>query len=369
MKSLYIHVPFCIRKCDYCDFVSFPGMDKSTIDRYVDAVCEECRAKEEFLSEGISTLYFGGGTPSLLSPAQVERIFSAISHVSYYFPDGQEITIEANPDTVDVDKLAGYRISGINRISLGAQSFDDRLLKILGRIHTVKDTVNAYNCAREAGFDNLNLDLMFALPNQSLSDWEETLKISISLKPEHLSVYNLQVEESTPMWKKRYSPNAADEKLVFPDEDEDAEMYLFALRYLQQNGFNRYEISNFALDGKECRHNIAYWENRDYLGIGVAAHSCINGKRWANTTSLKRYLTSPESAVEEITPATDLSRRQETLFLGLRLSKGVETKHFEGFEKDVDELLREELIEEKDGRYRLTEQGVLLGNQVFAHFV
>jgi oxygen-independent coproporphyrinogen III oxidase len=368
MKALYIHIPFCVKKCNYCDFVSFAGVDSKTINRYVDAVCEECRARGEILSEGVSTLYLGGGTPSLLSPQQIEKIFSAVSRLSPDFPGGQEITIEANPDTVDTNKLRAYRKLGINRISLGAQSFDDRLLKILGRIHTAEDTMDAYTYCRTAGFDNVNLDLMFALPNQSLSLWEETLKTSISLKPEHLSVYNLQVEEGTPMWKMKHYPKQ-DEELYFPGEDEDAEMYLFAEEYLQQHRYKRYEISNFALKGKECRHNLTYWENRDYLGIGVAAHSCINGKRWANTTSLKKYLTCPESAVADIIPATDLSRRQETLFLGLRLSQGVEIKNFEGFERDVDELLTEGLLEKNNGRYRLTEKGVLLGNQVFAHFV
>lgn len=369
MKAIYIHIPFCVKKCDYCDFVSFPGMDRTTIDRYIDAVCEECRARREILSGGISTLFFGGGTPSLLSPAQVERIFSAVRESCPQFPDGQEITLEANPNTVNTDKFKEYRKLGVNRISLGVQSFDNRLLKILGRIHTAEQSLEAYENCRTAGFSNINIDLMFALPNQTIADWEKTLKTAVSLKPEHFSVYNLQIEEGTPMWKKRYSPDAADEGLVFPDEDKDAEMYLFAVDYLQQNGFSRYEISNFALDGKECRHNITYWENRDYLGLGVAAHSCINGKRWANTKCLKRYLACPRSAVAEIIPATDLSRRQETLFLGLRLSKGVEIKNFEGFEKDVSQLLTDGLIKETNGRYCLTEQGVLLGNQVFARFV
>lgn len=368
MKALYIHVPFCVKKCAYCDFVSFPGMDQDTIDRYVDAVCEECRAREEFLSGGISTLFFGGGTPSLLSPFNVERIFSAIKHACPQFPDRQEITLEANPGTVDVNKLKEFKTLGINRISLGVQSLDNRLLEILGRVHTAQQAMDAYSYCRTAGFDNVSLDLMFALPSQTITDWENDIRNAVSLAPEHLSIYNLQVEEDTPMWEKRYSAQAG-EKLVFPGEEEDAEMYLFAKRFLQQNKYSRYEISNFALEGKECRHNLAYWENRDYLGLGVAAHSCINGKRWANTSTLKNYLVCPAESVVEARLSTAFSRRQETLFLGLRLSGGVETGLFEGFEKDVEELLGDRLIEEKDGRYRLTEQGVLLGNRVFSRFV
>lgn len=368
MKALYIHVPFCIKKCDYCDFVSFPGMEASTIDRYADAVCEELKTRKESLSGGISTLYLGGGTPSLLSPAHLERIFSAIKQACPRFPDGQEITMEVNPGTVDSDKLRAFRKLGINRISLGVQSFDDRLLKILGRIHTAQEALDAYNACRTAGFDNVSLDLMSALPEQTIADWRDTLKTAVSLKPEHLSVYNLQVEEGTPMWNKKYSP-CTGEKPAFPGEEEDAEMYLSAIRYLGGHGYNRYEISNFALEGRECRHNLTYWENGDYVGLGAAAHSCIDGLRQANTRVLADYLVSPSEAVVERYPATPLSRRQETLFLGLRLAGGVEAGLFKGFEKDVKELLFDGLIEKNNGRYRLTEQGVLLGNRVFSRFV
>ncbi len=368
MRAIYIHIPFCVKKCDYCDFVSFPGIDENTIDRYADSICEELKAQKEFLSGGISTLYFGGGTPSLLSPAQVERIFSAVRQVCTGFPDRQEITMEANPGTVDADKLRSFKKLGINRISLGVQSFDNRLLKILGRIHTADQALNAYNDCRTAGFDNVSLDLMSALPSQTLEDWENTLKTAVSIKPEHISVYNLQVEEGTPMWDRKHSADTR-ERLSFPDEATDAEMYLLAVRHLGKSGYNRYEISNFALEGKECRHNITYWKNKDYLGLGAAAHSFINGRRQANTSILADYLASPTKAVVETWQSTPLSRRQEELFLGLRLSGGVETNLFEGFEKDVKELLGDGLIEEKKGRYRLTEQGVLLGNQVFSRFV
>ncbi len=363
-----MHIPFCVRKCGYCDFVSFPGTDDSMIDRYVYALCEECRARHNLLSGGISTVYFGGGTPSLLSPARIERIFSAIRQTCPEFPGGQEITLEANPGTVDAGKLRAFRKLGINRISLGVQSFNNNLLKTLGRIHTTEEALDAYDSCRAAGFDNVSMDLMFALPGQSSADWEKTLNAAVSLKPEHLSVYNLQIEEGTPMWDRKYSADPR-KKLVFPGEEEDAEMYLLAVRHLGRNGYNRYEISNFALEGRECRHNLNYWENGNYIGLGVAAHSCINGRRWSNTCILADYLVSPAKSVVEQQPATALSRRQETLFLGLRLSVGVKTGMFSGYEKDVNELLDDGLIEEFDGRYRLTEQGVLLGNRVFSRFV
>lgn len=368
MKALYIHIPFCIKKCDYCDFVSFPGMDESTMDRYVDALCEECSARKDLLRGGISTLYFGGGTPSLLSPAQVERIFLAIRQVCPEFPSEQEVTLEVNPGTVDADKLQDYRALGINRISLGIQVFDNNLLQILGRIHTVEEALDAYGACRTANFDNISIDLMFALPCQTVADWKRTLKTAVSLKPEHLSVYNLQVEEGTPMWNRRYFPET-DEKLDFPGEEEDARMYRVAVGYLGKNGYNRYEISNFAVKGRECQHNLTYWENKDYLGLGISAHSCIEGSRHANTGVLADYLASPTKSIIERWQATPLSRRQEKIFLGLRLSSGVETEFFSGYEKDVRELLLDGLIEEKNNRYRLTEQGVLLGNHVFSRFV
>jgi len=370
MTALYIHIPFCVRKCAYCDFVSFAGAGGEMIDSYVDVLCRELEERAIYLREGISTVYLGGGTPVLISPRHVEKIFSGIRKICPDFPGDREITMEANPGAANTDKLKMFRDMGISRISLGVQSFNDRMLGILGRIHTACDAARTYENCRRAGFENINLDLMFALPDQTLSLWREDIRRAVSLAPQHISCYNLQVEENTPMWNRKYPEEGdAGERLVFPDEEADAKMYEFAAEYLRENNYQRYEISNFALPGRESLHNIAYWKNADYLGLGVAAHSHIAGERWANTSSLNDYLDSPEKSIVERRKADPFFGRQETIFLGLRMDEGVKAGLFEGFEKDVEELLGEGLIEEHSGRYRLTGQGVLLGNRVFSHFV
>ncbi|MBN1444919.1 MAG: radical SAM family heme chaperone HemW, partial [Candidatus Omnitrophica bacterium] len=247
MTALYIHIPFCVKKCGYCDFVSFAGVDEETVDMYVSALLKELKARENFLRGGISTVYMGGGTPVLLSPRHVGSIFSAIKKICPDFPGEREITIEANPGAVDADKLKAFRETGISRVSLGVQSFDDGLLGILGRIHKANDSVRTYNDCRSAGFENISFDLMFALPNQTLSLWGKDIRKAVSLAPEHISCYNLQVEEGTPMWEKKYSEDGepVGERLIFPGEEMDAEMYLFAAEYLKEHDYRRYEISNF----------------------------------------------------------------------------------------------------------------------------
>ncbi|HNS32802.1 MAG TPA: radical SAM family heme chaperone HemW [bacterium] len=364
MIALYIHIPFCKRKCSYCDFVSYAGHGEEIFARYADALCAELAARRDMLSDGISSIYMGGGTPSLLSPGHIEKIFSGISSACPSFSTDIEITIETNPATAGKEKLRDFRQLGINRISLGVQSFDDRLLSILGRIHTAKEAVRTYESCRNVGFENINLDLMFALPCQDMEMWRKDLQKAVFLDPQHLSVYNLQLEEGTPLWEEK-KKNSLD----FPSEDEDADMYLLAVQYLKEKGYSRYEISNFALDGRECMHNITYWQNGSYLGLGVAAHSHLNGCRRANTSSLEKYLSSPCNAVAEETKVTPLMKRQETIFLGLRMSQGVEKAFFTGYEEKVEELKSNGLLEEKHGKYRLTDKGILLANRVFEHFV
>jgi len=370
MKALYIHIPFCVKKCSYCDFVSYPGCGEETVERYVKALCDEILFRRRALAEGVSTAYFGGGTPSLLAPRQMERIFSGIKEACPDFPGDIEITVEVNPATAGRDKLRAFKDLGFNRISLGIQTFDDRLLSLLGRIHSSRQALETYDACRAAGFDNVNIDLMFALPGQELKGWQVDLKKAVSLSPEHFSLYNLQVEEGTPLWERRMSEKgSSSEKLIFPSEEEDAGMYVFASAYMASRGYRRYEISNFALEGKECLHNTAYWENKNYIGLGVAAHSHVCGRRRANTSSIEDYLASPGNAVIEETGGTPLSVQQETVFLGLRMEKGVEKKFFQGYEAAVSTLAKEGLLEENGRRYRLTERGVLLANRVFEHFV
>lgn len=369
MTALYIHIPFCLKKCSYCDFVSYAGQGAETINRYIKALETELLQHKDFFRQGISTIYFGGGTPSLLSAGQFENIFTAIIKSCPRFTFDIEITAEVNPATADAQKLADYKKTGINRISLGVQTFNEKHLISLGRSHTAREAVQTYEHCRQARFQNINLDLMFALPGQTCKEWQADLTKAVSLAPEHLSAYNLQVEEGTPLWERVKGEKPSAGKLQMPSEQEDARMYVSAVEYLATKGYHRYEISNFASMGRECLHNIAYWANKNYIGVGVAAHSHIEGKRWANTASIRQYLGSSGKAVAETIQGTPVSRRQETIFLGLRMAQGVEVKTFKGYEKEVKALESEGLLEKKGDRYRLTERGVLLANRVFEHFV
>lgn len=391
MYSLYIHIPFCARKCNYCDFVSYAGKE-NLIDRYVEAVCRELKFQLSTFNSLLSTIYFGGGTPTLLGPEHFERILNVLRITHYEL---LEVSTEANPGTADKAKLQALRNLGINRLSIGVQSFNDIHLKTLGRIHDAKQAIDFYNDARAAGFDNINLDLMFALPDQTLDEWKADIQTALTLKPEHLSIYNLKIEEGTPFWERftqpspasaKHAPLSQRERVIhqLPNEDLEAEMYEHAIETLTANGYKHYEISNFALPGKECRHNINYWMTGDYLGVGAGAHSHINGRRWSNPNCLEAYLKSVSVAVSATyrnsssSIETGLQNRyvtetqtdkQETIFLGLRLLDGISTDHFVGFENEVDELIKDGLLEEKNGNYRLTRRGLFLGNLVFEKFV
>ncbi len=364
MISLYIHIPFCIRKCSYCDFVSYAGHNSEMFLRYIDGLCREIEVRGNLIQTGISTLYIGGGTPSLLSPILIEKIFSSILKQCPSFSPNIEISMEVNPATVSRKNLKDLRNIGINRISLGMQSFNDRMLATLGRIHTAEQAVTTYKECRQAGFDNINIDLMFALPGQDIKLWYQDIHTAVEFSPDHLSLYNLQVEEGTSLWRKQQKG-----LIVLPTEEEDAQMYTCAVRYLAAKGYPRYEISNFARETRECLHNLTYWKNNNYLGIGVAAHSHIDGTRWANTSSLEDYLFAPENAVVEEIKGTPLSIKQEKIFLGLRLAEGVKKTFFVGYEQQVEQLIQDGLLEEFETNYRLTDKGVLLGNRVFCCFV
>jgi len=420
MTSLYIHIPFCKKKCNYCDFVSYAGKEE-LIEEYVNALTRSCQkdyaAAIRLLPEGkgltaIETIYFGGGTPTLLEPEHFEMILENVA-ATFRSPNGGlktaatfETTIEANPGTATKEKLKALRDLGINRISIGAQSFNDKHLKTLGRIHDSKDIFRIYDDARSAGFDNINLDLIFALPNQTLDEWMEDLKTAINLNPNHLSTYNLQIEEDTLLWEMinnsneyRVTSNEFSElpvsryPLVVADEETDRAMYEFTIETLKANGYKHYEISNFAKPGYECKHNINYWKNGNYIGIGAGAHSHINGKRWANPDSIEDYLearssvtvTKPVSSfghevryeqrisgIDTCLPAGTAgieTDKRETIFLGLRLLDGLPIDEFKGFEREVAELMNDGLLEQKNSNYRLTRKGLYLGNLVFEKFV
>ena len=371
--ALYIHFPFCRRRCGYCSFVSYQGRE-SDIPQYVKALNKELLLRSA--DQRVSSIYFGGGTPSLLSPGQIHEILSVV-HSHFAVDQASEVTLEANPGTVDNIYLAAVRKAGINRLSLGLQSLDDGELALLGRIHTASEARDAVQFARNAGFTNLSLDLIYGLPNQTLASWFKTLDEAIGLNPEHISLYPLTLEDDAPM-------RLAIQRGEVPPIDSDltADQYELAQDTLAARGYNHYELSNWAKQGYECQHNLVYWHNLPYLGAGVAAHSYLDGHRLANTTDLDRYLNAfsrnlppARELDEEIGPELHLS---ETVILGLRLSEGIGLDDINRrfgiellrhYEQQVDVTASLGLLECASGRVRLTRRGRLLGNEVFWRFL
>ncbi len=382
--SLYIHIPFCKAKCTYCDFNSYAGLEH-LFESYVRALIEEMRLAGQSRRLRAATIYLGGGTPTVLPLALLRDIFRACRR-SFLAPEGIETTVEANPGTVDEDYLAGLLELGVNRLSLGVQSFDDGELRLLGRIHTSREAVEAYRWAREVGFANINLDLIYGLPAQTLDGWRSTLRRALSLRPEHLSLYCLTLEEHTPL-----AQQVAKGEIPAPDDDLAADMYILAEEMLAEAGYTHYEISNWAkqipmtndqIPKTACRHNLTYWRNRPYLGFGAGAHSYFGQRRWHNVLRPEEYIErlwqgeSPVAESEEIDEATEMA---ETMILGLRLvNEGVNFEDFEGrFGRRLEEVYGEELrelkglglIEVNSEGVRLTARGRLLGNEVFERFL
>lgn len=352
--GLYIHVPFCASKCAYCDFYSRVRRDQ--LPDYLSALKREI---ESWQDKGVTadTLFFGGGTPSLLAPEQIGELVALCREI--FALDG-EITMEANPDTVTAESLKGYRAAGVSRLSFGVQSAVDSELKLLGRKHTFADAVRAVRAAREAGFDNLTLDLMLGIPEQNASSLQTTLEKITALRPEHLSCYLLKIEEGTPFFKRHM------EKLC-ADEDETADFYLTVCHYLRKLGYHHYEISNFALPGYESRHNLKYWRCEDYLGFGPAAHSCFGGRRFYHPADLAAYIAGGE-------PVDDgpSGSPEEKLMLALRLDEGaapLQDYDWGGFMKRCAPFIRAGLMTERDGRIALTEDGFLLSNSILAQIL
>ncbi len=386
--SLYFHIPFCTHRCAYCDFNTYAGQE-GLIPAYVAALRNEIK----FMGESapgrldVHTIFFGGGTPSLLSPEQFESILRAVATHFDLLPD-LEATLEANPGTVSPDDLRALRRSGLNRISFGVQSANSEELRMLERAHSFVDVINAVSWARQAGFDNLNLDLIYGLPEQTLARWQNTLERALALHPEHLSLYALTLEHGTPFgrWASRGL-------LPIPDADLAAEMYEWSSQRLEAAGYMQYEISNWALPGRECRHNLQYWRNLEYLGLGAGAHGYAAGVRYSNVLRIKTYIdrlaniASRPAALEfPLSPVTVNQHRnspredmQETMMTGLRLTgEGISAATFRArfgadlrdvFGSEIDELLRFELLEWPGDSLHLTERGRLLGNQVFMRFV
>lgn len=365
--GLYLHIPFCRRKCLYCDFCSYAGMGADTVEAYVNRLCDEliCRSAT-VKNHTFDTVYFGGGTPTLLSPVQFSRLLdTARSHVALT-PDA-EITTECNPATVDGHALASLRRAGINRLSIGMQSAADEELRALGRIHTHADTVATVRAARAAGFDNLSLDLMYGIPSQTRDSFARTLDAALSLSPEHVSAYSLILEEGTPFWD-------VQDTLPLPDEDAVCDMTADALSVLRGAGYERYEISNFALPGRASRHNLHYWRMDDYLGVGIAAHSLVGGVRLQNRPDLAAYLGGEDVSEQEegLTPAAAMD---ETLMLGLRLSEGVDKSAFlSRFGMSLDERYGHKtarfvhlgLLVDTPDRLFLTDDGMAVSNTILS---
>ncbi len=373
--GLYIHIPFCVKKCAYCDFLSWSG-DKDQKEEYVRDLEQEIRSYKTFAADyQVSTVYFGGGTPSILETGQIERIMEALCQ-TFRIEKKAEITLEMNPGTAHKEKLDLYRQLGISRLSIGIQSVKNENLKLLGRIHTYEDFLESYHIAREAGFDNISGDLISSLPGQTLEAWKEELEILMKTPLEHLSVYQLIIEEGTEFYK-RYGEH---EELL-PDEETSREIYLWTGKYLKKQGFGQYEISNYARPGRESRHNLRYWERKDYLGLGLGAASMIRNMRMSNTRDWEKYrigCRDPRKIREEVEFLEEPRQMEEFMFLGLRKIRGVSRKEFRRifgkdldlvYEKTLKKYLENGMLQEKGDRIFLSEEGILVSNQIFADFL
>lgn len=375
--GLYIHVPFCVRKCNYCDFVSVPLADEQ-INDYLQALHQEIihyGAALEPQDKQIASIFIGGGTPTCLKSRQLSGILAWVNSVFSILP-AAEITTEANPGTVALSSLRELRAAGFNRISLGVQSTHQELLRLIGRIHSFAEAREAVEAAREAGFDNLNLDLIFGLPQQTAAQWKQSLSDILSLQPEHISCYGLQLEEGTPLT----SAIERGELQACPEELE-LEMYQNAIETLKVAGYEHYEISNFARPGYQCQHNLIYWHNQEYLGLGPAAHSYLQQSRFSNVENNSTYvslLQAGKPPIAETQKLTIKEQMEESVFLGLRLINGLKLKAFEQrfnaplteiFGTQITVLQNKGLVKIQDGYLKLTEKGLPLANQVFAEFV
>jgi len=379
LNRLYIHIPFCRHKCPYCAFVSRGGHEDQ-IDGYVETLLQEMQLVSASCrpARPLDSIYFGGGTPSLLSPAQVTSILDSVNRLFGISGNG-EITLETNPGTVDFDKLAGFHHSGINRLSLGVQSFDDRMLAALGRIHSAQQALDAFSAARKAGFDNIGIDLIHALHGQTMAMWQSDLQQAISLHPEHISIYGLTIEEDTP-FALRYS----NENLL-PDDDASADMFETAHNLLTTAGYEHYEIANYAHPGRRSQHNSGYWQRDGYLGLGAGAHSFLMdsawGTRFSNSADIEGYTAAVSSRQLPREDLIELSRDDamaEYLFLGLRMADGISCRRFEElfcvgldqvYGREIEKLTAQGLLLQSGDNLRLSLRGMLLSNKVFSEFI
>lgn len=374
MLELYIHIPFCIRKCNYCDFLSFPETE-SGIAQYCHALKEEIkRTGDQAEDIGVRSVFIGGGTPSILEAEQITEIMTCIRN-NFSIEKNAEITIESNPGTLNAEKLNCYHELGINRLSIGLQSTDDDCLRRLGRIHTFQEFEKNYEQARKSGFQNINIDLMSGLPGQSLRGYEDTLNRVTELKPEHISSYSLIIEEGTPFYK-------SDSVLQqLPDEDTERKMYERTKEILAQQGYERYEISNYARQGRECIHNLGYWEQVPYLGMGLGASSFYNGARFSNERNFRKYLSTPYLPFEHREDYVQVSREEQmedTMIFGLRKMKGISVSEFERefgtpiwemYGSVIERYSNLGLLIQEGDVLRLTDAGIDVSNRIFEDFI
>ncbi len=377
--ELYLHIPFCVRKCDYCDFLSGTA-GEMTRHAYVEQLIREvacqgacCRGYQ------VTSVFLGGGTPSVLRETELQAIMEAVKRRFYLSPQA-EVTIEVNPGTVTKEKLDICRMNGVNRVSIGLQSADNRDLKVLGRIHTYEDFLKTYQKVREAGFRNVNIDLMSALPGQTAASWKASLKKVVMLKPEHISAYSLMIEEGTPFYE-RYHGHPE----LLPSEAEDRRIYYETKAYLKRHGYERYEISNYAKQGCECRHNIGYWTGAEYLGLGLGASSYLCGFRFRNEEDLEAYLRIPmvgEKAGaglhQEMMQLSDKEKMEEFMFLGMRMMRGVSGSEFlerfgvnmwNVYGEVLHKLQENHLIVVDNPYVRLSDFGIDISNYVLSEFL
>lgn len=370
--SVYIHIPFCRRKCNYCDFVSYPVEEQQRyFSVYGDLLLKELKLWQcqggDF--SALESIYFGGGTPSLLAVETIAAVLSCL-------PQAAEITLEANPETVDLTYLQQLRKTGVNRLSLGAQSFNDQALRSMGRCHTVEQTKAAFGAARQAGFTNINIDLIYGWPNQDKSLLQTDLQAALALGPQHISLYGLSLSEQSPWGQKKLAG-----QLAIADSDLSADLQEMAMETLESAGLWQYEIANYALKGFASRHNCAYWRRQNYLGIGCAAASCYMNQRWSNLRNLGDYTVTVEQDQLPVCERETLSIDEviaEAIFLGLRLRQGIDLDQFAGqyglrveirFAKQIRQLVNDGLLVVEDGSMRLSKKGILLGNEVFYKFI
>jgi oxygen-independent coproporphyrinogen-3 oxidase len=372
MLSLYIHVPFCVRKCHYCGFYS-TAYTRETVDDYISALRNEVAGHQSaFSSRVFDSVYIGGGTPTVLLPEQLRELLG-IATEHFHVAPGAEMTIEANPSTVSEDKLEQLRAGGLNRLSLGVQSFSDDDLKTLGRLHTAREAYDAFMLSRRAGFTNIGMDLIYGIPGQSIAVWNETLIKAISLTPEHISAYSLSLDEGS-----RFMVEAEAGRFVLPDDEPVAAMYEVAVSRLTGAGYERYEISNFSFPGFACRHNRSYWERGEYLGLGPSAWSFIGNTRYRAIADVHEYVRRLKVGLSVIAEEEIIDSHRaanETVMLGLRTARGVDLMRYEqkyGAEaltqlvRNAAPLIDASLLVEANGRLMFTERGILVANEALA---